>query len=181
MERRAPHGARGLKLICWIDVMIHPKSRPAWSAWIETSFALPQSPHPVSRPAWGAWIETSSVTVSMTLRYCRAPHGARGLKLALAAAGGTDLGRAPHGARGLKHRCADYTAGSECRAPHGARGLKPVACKLHNLTPESRPAWGAWIETRRWHISAPRCRTSHGARSSSYPLDYERICTTFIE
>jgi len=45
-----------------------------------------------------------------------------------------------------------------------------------------RHARGAWIETRRWqYVPAPRCRTSYGARSSSYPLDYERICTNSNE
>ena len=44
--------------------------------------------------------------------------------------------RAPHGARGLN------------RAPHGARGLKPLARVTGAWGRGSRPARGAWIETR---------------------------------
>ena len=75
-------------------------------------------------------------------------------------------GRAPHGARGLKHSGVDlgYAAGS--RAPHGARGLKHFGKNFMRLRDKSRPARGAWIETRmrvRWSGS-PSCRAPHGAR-----------------
>ena len=33
------------------------------------------------------------------------------------------------------------------RAPHGARGLKQRAIDLPGMRHQSRPAWGAWIET----------------------------------
>ena len=34
-----------------------------------------------------------------------------------------------------------------CRAPHGARGLKHCMDLPLSKQRESRPAWGAWIET----------------------------------
>ena len=34
------------------------------------------------------------------------------------------------------------------RAPHGARGLKLAEGLLYKRKAESRPAWGAWIETQ---------------------------------
>ena len=34
-----------------------------------------------------------------------------------------------------------------CRAPHGARGLKHECFGTCEVVAESRPAWGAWIET----------------------------------
>ena len=33
------------------------------------------------------------------------------------------------------------------RAPHGARGLKHECFGTCEVVAESRPAWGAWIET----------------------------------
>ena len=56
----------------------------------------------------------------------RAPQGARGLKLLIAAVGLLALSRAPQGARGLK-----------CKA------LPPITVLV-----KSRPARGAWIEMR---------------------------------
>ena len=57
---------------------------------------------------------------------CRAPHGARGLKLAALLAALQSVRRAPHGARGLKH--------------DGLLDSREAV--------RSRPARGAWIETR---------------------------------
>ena len=37
--RRAPHGARGLKLFGGKDSVLFVRSRPAWGAWIETPIA----------------------------------------------------------------------------------------------------------------------------------------------
>ena len=34
------------------------------------------------------------------------------------------------------------------RAPHGARGLKQLEHDVQWLMAQSRPAWGAWIETK---------------------------------
>ena len=56
--------------------------------------------------------------------------------------------RAPHGARGLKpahHRREACFAG---RAPHGARGLKRPKQDARSCPSSSRPARGAWIETK---------------------------------
>ena len=93
-----------------------------------------------SRPARGAWIETDSTWRKTATSRRRAPHGARGLKL-------------PE---------VQEQRLFACRAPHGARGLK---LKLNNwevVVKLSRPARGAWIETRmRWEetlyiLVAPR-------------------------
>ena len=123
---RAPHGARGLK-------------HDANTAFRKRS---------KSRPAWGAWIETHRPMLDLGLRRCRAPHGARGLKHRASSPGCRDRGRAPHGARGLKLTRLVNAGGQERRAPHGARGLKHG--QRHGLLRgrRSRPAWGAWIETR---------------------------------
>ena len=56
--RRAPHGARGLKLRLDELCLIELQSRPARGAWIETSYAPPPEYSRRSRPARGAWIET---------------------------------------------------------------------------------------------------------------------------
>ena len=55
---------------------------------------------------------------------CRAPHGARGLKLYINKNKSIAWRRAPHGARGLKLPLRRPSRPSYCRAPHGARGLK---------------------------------------------------------
>ena len=75
-RRRAPHGARGLKhndnwlcpIVGW--------SRPARGAWIETRYAVNGDGHAVSRPARGAWIETSRVGI-MLHRHNVAPRTGR--------------------------------------------------------------------------------------------------------
>ena len=59
LPRRAPHGARGLKL-CEADEA--------------EGFCA-------SRPAWGAWIEIHGGNGRRDHHGGRAPHGARGLKL----------------------------------------------------------------------------------------------------
>ena len=61
----------------------------------------------------------------------------------------TTTGRAPHGARGLKHGEVDKVKVAMSRAPHGARGLKLCRANVNLGLSPSRPAWGAWIETRR--------------------------------
>ena len=55
--------------------------------------------------------------------------------------------RAPHGARGLKHANERGKIGEFRRAPHGARGLKRKIAAELGMSPTSRPARGAWIET----------------------------------
>ena len=58
--RRAPHGARGLKLRGSAVWQPGSESRPAWGAWIETCRYANVVFELMSRPAWGAWIETYS-------------------------------------------------------------------------------------------------------------------------
>ena len=56
--------------------------------------------------------------------------------------------RAPLGARGLKHPTALGSTAWTGRAPLGARGLKLANTDSSLREVESRPARGAWIETR---------------------------------
>ena len=51
------------------------------------------------------------------------------------------------------------------RAPHGARGLKQRVDDALQFLLESRPAWGAWIETRYslLYICASSSRPAWGA------------------
>ena len=101
--RRAPYGARGLKLAgidaklvsqgsrpvwgAWIEILCVGfsgnvfSSRPVWGAWIEISPACLQATGTKrSRPVWGAWIEIQSQAGCRVLAASRAPYGARGLK-----------------------------------------------------------------------------------------------------
>ena len=57
-KRRAPHGARGLKLMLNLKPSLAQQSRPTWGAWIETSNIISLFAAAGSRPTWGAWIET---------------------------------------------------------------------------------------------------------------------------
>ena len=57
--------------------------------------------------------------------------------------------RAPRGARGLKPRGMKGIIRRRRRAPRGARGLKLRPNRTLRQLARSRPAWGAWIETRR--------------------------------
>ncbi len=79
-----------------------------------------------SRPARGAWIETIEIVLAEYADPGRAPHGARGLKLGVSPGRNAGIGR----------------------APHGARGLKRITCVVACVIVMSRPARGAWIETR---------------------------------
>ena len=79
--------------------------------------------------------------------YRRAPHGARGLKHLSRKHSKLVCSRAPHGARGLKRFADDLIHLRKGRAPHGARGLKLSVLLIEIKTRQSRPAWGAWIET----------------------------------
>ena len=106
--RRAPHGARGLKLLQIVLV---------WCVLL-------------SRPARGAWIEMLKKAGRSTQYPRRAPHGARGLKFYPDSTTYEIESRAPHGARGLKFRDQLRRSGLflliSGRAPHGARGLKSL-------------------------------------------------------
>ncbi|WP_232203366.1 hypothetical protein, partial [Selenomonas sp. FOBRC6] len=56
--------------------------------------------------------------------------------------------RAPHGARGLKRcRTATNTRDTQSRPAWGA-WIETVASSPRSTLTLSRPAWGAWIETR---------------------------------
>ena len=123
----------------------------------------------------------------------RAPHGARGLKSAVAGlvepahlsrpAWGAwieiaddpvkaldEAGRAPHGARGLKSVLRKVRLLVSRRAPHGARGLKYLAYAGKQSYARSRPAWGAWIEIISGWTSdrLGESRAPHGARGLKY-------------
>ena len=54
--------------------------------------------------------------------------------------------RAPYGARGLKLIYCKLTQKYVSRAPYGARGLKCLVLSLLFIMLMSRPVWGAWIE-----------------------------------
>ena len=71
--------------------------------------------------------------------------------------------RAPHGARGLKQDVRDIGLRYRGRAPHGARGLKPVCTAGVYAGLRSRPAWGAWIETRTPPARRCKAQTSRPA------------------
>ena len=133
-NRRAPHGARGLKL-CVILRHVHlHQSRPAWGAWIETCLSAPFPCSCTSRPAWGAWIETLTQLLRLLGGLSRPAWGAW-----------IETRRRRFGAPRVRGR-----------APHGARGLKQGAEHLRGHRHGSRPAWGAWIETHDKQPKAPR-------------------------
>ena len=122
---RAPHGARGLKLLPMrLNLADHGRA-PHGARGLKHEARPHIARDVLSRPAWGAWIETVPPCRPASDARCRAPHGARGLKLVPMA----DVER-NHG-----------------RAPHRARGLKPPLSGSFAKSPQSRPAWGAWIET----------------------------------
>ena len=59
--RRAPYGARGLKLDRGLVGEVEKMSRPVWGAWIEILRGqLQPAEGRKSRPVWGAWIEMYS-------------------------------------------------------------------------------------------------------------------------
>ena len=78
--------------------------------------------------------------------------------------------RAPHGARGLKYACYRTLIKDFSRAPHGARGLKYPRTYSQASQNKSRPARGAWIEifTGRSATFSYQCRAPHGARGLKY-------------
>ena len=80
MGASCPQGARGLKF--------EPVGKGIEAVW--------------SCPARGTGIEMMCSSMSKLAAYCRAPQGARGLKLLLRVCRGLCDGRAPQGARGLK-------------------------------------------------------------------------------
>ncbi len=168
---RAPHGARGLKLLIGEVAAQQGRSRPARGAWIETRRELMvMSVALESRPARGAWIETIILRRSPKVFIVAPARGAWIETPCCAAATVNKSSRAPHGARGLKqetrHRNSQFwrsrpargawietptskptSKPSTRRAPHGARGLKQTIAINAFVLCKSRPARGAWIET----------------------------------
>ena len=64
-SRRAPYGARGLKLNPRKVVVMMVESRPVWGAWIEIGNGFTDAGNiSRSRPVWGAWIEIKLETTS---------------------------------------------------------------------------------------------------------------------
>ena len=155
--RRAPHGARGLKLVGGVVDDTVVMSRPAWGAWIETSCVSAMMYFGASRPAWGAWIETmtkqSRSLRSSTSRpawgaWIETPNNHRPQP--------TYRRRAPHGARGLKQLVWRLCRlGLRSRPAWGAWIETPIAMRRDGVI-VSRPAWGAWIETPRYSSCALR-------------------------
>ena len=101
---RAPRGARGLKYVKLGRNFWRDKSCPSRGTWIEIC--------PLYTLHWwtwrsctsrGTWIEILRPLSSVHACLCRAPRGARGLKLAVSRfTGQYSPSRAPRGARGLK-------------------------------------------------------------------------------
>ena len=171
MERRPPHGGRGLKCAGTgnkAEGAESPPTRgarieigPAWprswcqkvaphmGAWIEISHRQgEQSIEGQSPPAWGAWVkvvrerEDREVVMSPPTRGAWIEIPGRMRRLRW-----TRLCRPPHGGRGLKSldsRCCAAAPGR--RPPPGGRGLKYVLPDALFVGGVSPPAWGAWIE-----------------------------------
>ena len=74
--RRAPHGARGLKLQGFRGSMDRGLSRPTRGAWIETALFVSSLCKNRSRPTRGAWIETS-IALTCVSDAAVAPHTGR--------------------------------------------------------------------------------------------------------
>ena len=149
--RRAPHGARGLKCSIIASRPCKAGSRPARGAWIEIS-AVPSPPSGSgSRPARGAWIEIHTPLCSRSAFLCRAPHGARGLKLGAVGQGGRSSPSRP--ARGAWIEIFGTASISKGRS-------------------KSRPARGAWIEITNWTRKGRKNdgRAPHGARGLKYRI-----------
>ena len=79
MQRRSPHGERGLKY-----------QRTAIAGEIRATLS-----------SWRAWIEMID-SCWQCCSHCRSPHGERGLKYKVLGGELVGFGRSPHGERGLK-------------------------------------------------------------------------------
>ena len=73
-ERRAPHGARGLKLSCSDAAMALRVVAPHAGAWIETAIVATRQPATAVAPHAGAWIETACESCDVTKPLAVAPH-----------------------------------------------------------------------------------------------------------
>ena len=101
-------------------------SLPSRGAWIEIPqfliagiFALE------SLPSRGAWIEICKFTVYVNLRWCRSPHGERGLKLLIILICSNVCKSLPSRGAWIEMMSRGTPAQPHsCRSPHGERGLK---------------------------------------------------------
>ncbi len=172
MQSRAPHGARGLKLLMVLLQICLDLSRPAWGAWIEINGSKQDGlERKRSRPAWGAWIEIFARRCYPAIRSMSRPAWGAWIEIAAASRYGADTsGRAPHGARGLK--CTVYGGRYDANGSRPAWGAwieidKAASASMYG---RSRPAWGAWIEINRsgGHGGFGSGRAPHGARGLKF-------------
>jgi len=77
-----------------------------------------------SRPAWGAWIEITKCYRKNCSMFCRAPHGARGLKFSRKVKTLLSYASRPAWGAWIEMSYTKKKILLTGRAPHGARGLK---------------------------------------------------------
>ena len=145
---RAPRGARGLKCLLFLLMIILSTSRPSRGAWIEISSGSSTDTLDSSRPSRGAWIEMFPLLAFLPRLLRRAPRGARGLKFRvfIIKPKKRRWSRPSRGAWIEIHRSRSASRCADRRAPRGARGLKFPEHGEKHLLPSSRPSRGAWIE-----------------------------------
>ena len=73
---RAPQGARGLKFLIQLVLLLSLSSRPARGAWVEINKHAENNSTKASRPARGAWVEIGLMLTSFRLD-CVAPRKGR--------------------------------------------------------------------------------------------------------
>jgi len=124
--RRAPRGARGLKLGVHHSTVLHHLSRPARGAWIETLSREEIAQAMESRPARGAWIETLSIRQIPGINVTSRPARGAWIETPIFNAG--------------------VTPGVASRPARGA-WIETQNALPRSRSESSRPARGAWIET----------------------------------
>ena len=78
---RSPHGERGLKCTCGLELTSTTTSLSSWRAWIEIVEIRENGGVLLSSlSSWRAWIEILTSPHFWLIRLCRSPHGERGLK-----------------------------------------------------------------------------------------------------
>ena len=145
-SRRAPQGARGLKLVLNYGRAKEYGSRPARGAWIETSYSFP-----------------------MYSQYARrAPQGARGLKHPVRSRRcAPRLRSRPARGAWIETRCTGPSGRASTSRPARGAWIETYAFKCSTVSScQSRPARGAWIETvqRRHYAHRIFRRAPQGAR-----------------
>ena len=146
--RRAPQGARGLKLFSYLLSLLKASCRaPQGARGLKYKiFMAPVTDGAGSRPARGAWVEISGAPIEERMVDRRAPQGARGLKYLEGVLVITCSVSRPARGAWVEIPYPSPLDSRSCRAPQGARGLK-----CHNGIDffellSSRPARGAWVE-----------------------------------